>query len=298
MANARNDFAANPWDQAVQGQLKALLELQNIVRNQHIPPDQIQQIRDQVSQMYAQRRAAAIAPTPAPAPAPPPSIAPPQVAQQQPVTQQQPDLQALMSSNTLAQILASAAKSQQHPPAPTVPQAPLQPTQLTSSTPSTNPTSTPAENGSSLLASLRAAGILPPTTTTPLNGVSHPPVFNYSTSSTVTQTPPPPSVNFSRPETHDTVPLVSASLKMCAFSSSLPVLLMLTNSRPRPHLLSTLYEGRPNQCSTCGRRFLLTAEGREKKARHLDWHFRTNQRLADSTRRGQSRSWYVDELVG
>lgn len=48
---------------------------------------------------------------------------------------------------------------------------------------------------------------------------------------------------------------------------------------------------------TCGRRFLATEEGREKKARHLDWHFRTNQRLADSAKRGQSRSWYVDELV-
>ena len=58
-----------------------------------------------------------------------------------------------------------------------------------------------------------------------------------------------------------------------------------------------MYEALPNQCSTCGRRFLATEEGRTKKARHLDWHFRTNQRLADSVKRGQSRSWYVDELV-
>ena len=67
--------------------------------------------------------------------------------------------------------------------------------------------------------------------------------------------------------------------------------------RPRPHLISKLYEACPNQCSTCGRRFLMTEEGRTRKARHLDWHFRTNQRLADSAKRGQSRSWYVDELV-
>jgi len=58
-----------------------------------------------------------------------------------------------------------------------------------------------------------------------------------------------------------------------------------------------MYEARPNQCSTCGRRFLATEDGRTKKARHLDWHFRTNQRIADSVKRGQSRSWYVDELV-
>ena len=52
----------------------------------------------------------------------------------------------------------------------------------------------------------------------------------------------------------------------------------------------------PNQCTICGRRFLATEEGRAKKARHLDWHFRTNQRIAESTNRGQSRSWYVDEM--
>ena len=71
----------------------------------------------------------------------------------------------------------------------------------------------------------------------------------------------------------------------------------LMDPRPRPHLVRALYEARPNQCSTCGRRFLATEEGKEKKARHLDWHFRTNQRLDDSAKRGQSRSWYVDELV-
>ena len=41
---------------------------------------------------------------------------------------------------------------------------------------------------------------------------------------------------------------------------------------------------------------MATEEGRAKKARHLDWHFRTNQRIADSANRGQSRSWYVDEM--
>ena len=72
---------------------------------------------------------------------------------------------------------------------------------------------------------------------------------------------------------------------------------VLTYHRPRPHLIDLLYGARPNQCSTCGRRFLATDGDRKKKARHLDWHFRTNQRLADSARRGQSRSWYVDEMV-
>lgn len=38
-------------------------------------------------------------------------------------------------------------------------------------------------------------------------------------------------------------------------------------------------------------------EGKKAKADHLDWHFRTNQRLAESVQRGLSRSWYVDEFV-
>ncbi len=29
----------------------------------------------------------------------------------------------------------------------------------------------------------------------------------------------------------------------------------------------------------------------------MDWHFRVHQRMADAEKRGQHRSWYVDELV-
>ena len=65
----------------------------------------------------------------------------------------------------------------------------------------------------------------------------------------------------------------------------------------RPELVRSLYDDQPNQCSTCGRRFLATEDGRAKKSRHLDWHFRTNQRMADpNTGRGQHRNWFVDEM--
>jgi pre-mRNA cleavage complex 2 protein Pcf11 len=65
----------------------------------------------------------------------------------------------------------------------------------------------------------------------------------------------------------------------------------------RPELIASLYDARPNQCSTCGRRFKTTDAGREEKSRHLDWHFRTNQRMADpNMNRGHHRNWYVDEL--
>lgn len=62
-------------------------------------------------------------------------------------------------------------------------------------------------------------------------------------------------------------------------------------------LVVTLYEAKSNRCGTCGRRFTASEEGREKKARHLDWHFKTNQRMAEAAKRAQNRSWYVDERV-
>lgn len=29
----------------------------------------------------------------------------------------------------------------------------------------------------------------------------------------------------------------------------------------------------------------------------MDWHFRVHQRMAEAEKRGQHRSWYVDEMV-
>lgn len=63
----------------------------------------------------------------------------------------------------------------------------------------------------------------------------------------------------------------------------------------RPHLVHSFVHARPNQCSTCGRRFSSDDVGREKKAAHLDWHFKTKERMLEAEKRGQNRSWYVDE---
>jgi pre-mRNA cleavage complex 2 protein Pcf11 len=52
---------------------------------------------------------------------------------------------------------------------------------------------------------------------------------------------------------------------------------------------------KPNMCSSCGRRFENTAEGREKKARHMDWHFKVKD--PDAQKRGVHRSWYISERV-
>jgi pre-mRNA cleavage complex 2 protein Pcf11 len=62
---------------------------------------------------------------------------------------------------------------------------------------------------------------------------------------------------------------------------------------PRFHLISRLYDAKPNICATCGRRFDATSEGKERKARHMDWHFKVKD--PDANKRGVHRSWYIGE---
>ncbi|KAJ0315891.1 hypothetical protein COL5a_011808 [Colletotrichum fioriniae] len=62
----------------------------------------------------------------------------------------------------------------------------------------------------------------------------------------------------------------------------------------QPHLIPSLFEQLGPQCTQCGRRFKTDDEGRKKKMAHMDWHFKAHQRLAEAEKRGQHRSWYVD----
>jgi pre-mRNA cleavage complex 2 protein Pcf11 len=71
--------------------------------------------------------------------------------------------------------------------------------------------------------------------------------------------------------------------------------MILMPFRPRPHLISKLYDAYPNQCVTCGRRFENTPEGKERKARHMDWHFKVKD--PDMAKRGIHRSYYIGETV-
>ncbi|KAL2052761.1 hypothetical protein ABVK25_007001 [Lepraria finkii] len=260
-------FASSPYDDTLRIRLQALLDLQNILNTRQLPSHEIQAIRDQVAQLSGNSHPPSV---------PPPYVPPPLVPQQQPPPRQSPaqgptpqpgDLQALLSSRNLADIIAKAQRSTSTPPA----------TQTPYSQPQQVPTSYPPVSsgpGTDLMAMLRAQGLLRPNVNIPTNGP-----LGYVPPRSATNTPPVLPASLARPPLINDVEITSASLKL-----------------PRPHLISTLYEARPNQCSTCGRRFFATEDGREKKARHLDWHFRTNQRLADSAKRGQSRSWYVDEL--
>lgn len=69
-----------------------------------------------------------------------------------------------------------------------------------------------------------------------------------------------------------------------------------------------LYRGKPNKCSTCGKRFGNTTNEKYLQGYHLDWHFRINKRIKGSSynsendnassfvatqRNIQSRNWYI-----
>ena len=62
-----------------------------------------------------------------------------------------------------------------------------------------------------------------------------------------------------------------------------------------PSLINRLHEDLGPPCTQCGRRFGTDEEGRRKKTAHMDWHFRVHQRVTDAERRGQHRSWWVEQ---
>lgn len=76
----------------------------------------------------------------------------------------------------------------------------------------------------------------------------------------------------------------------------------LTNAdliKPRPELISRLYQDMPNQCANCGKRYRSTQA--KMKENHVDWHFRVSDSLRDkedirggvTQHRVQNRCWYL-----
>ncbi|KAH8422974.1 putative mRNA cleavage factor complex component Pcf11 [Aspergillus melleus] len=270
---ARSDFANNPLETSVQQRLKALLDLQGILQRQELTQDQLRLVRHQVSTLAPKPAI----PTPQNLPPSIPAVSTPTMATPPTQTLSQP-LQQLLNPGTLAELIKSTAARQQPTPPPAAASILSQMPQ-NSSTPQPAVTSAP---DNPLIAALRARGLLPPAAgspapTAPPSGGA--PAFPLIVPGQMRYTPPvtnPSSMNVS--EIQVNVQMNTASIKI-----------------PRTPLIASLYESRSNRCGTCGRRFLATEEGKEKKARHLDWHFRTNQRMADAAKRAQNRSWYVDE---
>ena len=157
--------------------------------------------------------------------------------------------------------------------------------------------STPALDSAGLLAALSKSGLLqnlPAANPTPPAAVTQAPPSQQSTAQLLQSLqgllPPITSQTGTPTQTHaQLAPPTTGKPRIPISAAGLKIF--------RPELVHALYDAQPNQCSTCGRRFLASDEGRAKKARHLDWHFRTNQRMADaSIARGAHRDWFVNEM--
>ncbi|POS83640.1 hypothetical protein EPUL_002817, partial [Erysiphe pulchra] len=259
-------WARNMQDTAVSTRLKALLDLQSILQNQKLPPDQISLIRTQVAQLSEACKTQSMIQAPRT-----PTLA-------TPAHTPQTSVDSLLGPGALAALMArqntippATSQSLTQFPSPQIP--PSQP----SYQPATNITNPNANMDSNvaLLEKLRAAGIIgrPQATSATssfnlLPTVKAPPLLNAN-----------PSPRMPVEDTANDLVLKPASLKI-----------------PRIHLISNLYEKLGAPCSQCGRRFQSDVEGKKKKEAHMDWHFRVRRRMEEAEMRGQHRSWYVDEL--
>jgi pre-mRNA cleavage complex 2 protein Pcf11 len=193
-----------------------------------------------------------------PTPLPPATAA--YVPPQPPAHQPQPPIAApssIFNSTNLAELLRVTASHQQAVPPPGY----YPPAQSGVATPTFNAPAAPPAPENPLIAQLRASGLLTANSTPP-QGL----------------TPPLQNVSMFGTDASVEIKLTSASIRIA-----------------RPQKVAAFLTARPNQCSTCGRRFMLDSAGSEKKARHLDWHFKTKARMLEAEKRGQNRSWYVDE---
>lgn len=164
ITSSKAEFEQRPYDSSIQTRLKALLDLQNILQTQRLPPDQIAMIKDQVAQLSGPPQPPPKIPSPRPVP----------VVTSIPQPRPQPTLSSLLGPGGLAALLArqsATPKISTPPPAAAIavpsPQPPSSlslslPFQPAPSTPAVSASvSTPVADPNSLLERLRAAGMLP-----------------------------------------------------------------------------------------------------------------------------------------
>ncbi|KAH7626967.1 hypothetical protein B0T09DRAFT_386356 [Sordaria sp. MPI-SDFR-AT-0083] len=144
-----------------------------------------------------------------------------------------------------------------------------------------------------------ATAVPPPAASAPKPAASAPP--------TVPAAAPPASSITNNPSALLAMLRQSGLLSGAAGTSTTPVSVVPTPVAPAaawtytlkqyrgPHLINRLHEDLGPPCTQCGRRFGIDEEGRRKKTAHMDWHFRVHQRVTDAERRGQHRSWWVEQ---
>jgi pre-mRNA cleavage complex 2 protein Pcf11 len=224
--------------------------------------------------------------TPQPAPTPPP------------ITPSLAELLKRVTSPTQSSTISAPAPFQpppfQFPPAMSTPM-PIPP----AATPV--PSATPTANLAALLAQFNKPGAVPPAShPTPVHGTPAP----QSLPQPATAPPMLGSAEWLLKALSGTqgmpingAPMASQPMgRQMSGPTSIKEQIELTTAsmkQPRYHLISRLYEAKPNICATCARRFDTTPEGKEKKARHMDWHFKVKD--PDASKRGVHRSWYIGE---
>ena len=204
--------------------LKALLDLQSILSYHQLAPHDLEAVRHKVAELSAPPLPPSYPPTVITTPTPYSSVmdATQRIVSQDhmqlsvpaaplAVQQHQPDI-SVFNSNRLADILASA-KAQQAPQTPAVTSTPVPHTQPPLIP---IPSSTSGSEPSSLLAQLRAAGILAPEGNTPVNGALAPPPTQFPAPQVPGYTPTIPPAKLAQPSriaAQNDVELTSASLK-------------------------------------------------------------------------------------
>ncbi|KAF2491827.1 hypothetical protein BU16DRAFT_468421 [Lophium mytilinum] len=260
------EWASNPGDSHIQQKLKALIDLQTILKSQQLPPDQIRMIQQQIIQL-----------SPAPAPTPPVSIAPPPY-----VTSIPPHMPGTSSWEAGGPVMGFHPPPSVRTPQPAIPPPGFDPawlsSLLTSSTPTPFVSAPPSFPPPALpppaapsLAQLLQQYAPPPTPVAP------PQPTPIGSADWLLQALNTHKLLPGTPSNGNDVELTTASIA----------------KKSRPHLISKLYEALPNQCVTCGRRFESSPKGKEMKARHMDWHFKVKD--PDVAKRGVHRDWYIGE---
>lgn len=272
---AKADWSRNMADTSIVNHLKALLDLDHIMSTQVLGPEQYVAIRDRITSLARSPSSQATVSNGGQ------HVMQPMGSNMMNPPEQRPTLDSLLGAGNIAALLASANGRGPNPtPPPPISALPFQTSQPPFD-PSNAATSSPMVNSAAaLLEAFKAAGVVTgqqSASAPSLSALMQPGQgLFFNTPPQIPALPPTTLKGFNiLPEI---VPLTSASLKI-----------------ERPQLIGALYSGRGNQCHTCGRRFMLTEEGKRRKAAHLDWHFKVNQRMSEATKRGQNRSWYVDE---
>lgn len=173
----RAQAAQSPYDTGVQTRLKALLDLQSIVLSTALPQDQLDQIRNQVTELAAVTlRASSQAPPPQQY-VPPAATPQAQPASFAPPGQGSVTLDSLLGPGALAALMARS-NSQSSTPNPPVAGSAVRSPMPSQAAPYAAPPAAQAAQPLSLMEQLRQAGMLPsatPTNTPPTAPPSAPP---------------------------------------------------------------------------------------------------------------------------